>query len=107
VAQPPRRSTTWWAGVVQELNDGWAFELWHFDHRHRGEAGVLECAAQWACAEAAVETTGLSARRISRRCRMGSSARSGRCRSSATSGQVAVTTLSSSGDEFIMRRDRL
>jgi hypothetical protein len=53
--RPPRKSTTWWAGVVHELVDGGGMELWHCDHRHRGEQEALDCAVEWARAKAAAE----------------------------------------------------
>jgi hypothetical protein len=51
----PRKSTTWWVGVVQELVDGGGMELWQCTQQHAGEAEALDCAVAWAQAKAAQE----------------------------------------------------
>lgn len=53
--RPPRKSTSWWAGVVHERVDGGGMELWHCGHRHAAEREALECAVEWASAKAAQE----------------------------------------------------
>jgi len=52
--RPPRKSTTWWVGVVHERGGG-GMELWHCSHRHSTELEALDCAVGWAAAKAAQE----------------------------------------------------
>jgi hypothetical protein len=51
--RPPRKSTSWWAGVVRERVDGGGMELWHCEHRHATEREALGCSVEWAKAKAA------------------------------------------------------
>lgn len=53
--RPPRKSTSWWAGVVHERADGGGMELWHCEHRHATEREALDCAVNWAKTKAAGE----------------------------------------------------
>jgi hypothetical protein len=53
--RPPRKSTTWWAGVVHERVDGGGMELWSCEHRHQAEAQALACAVAWATGKARQE----------------------------------------------------